>query len=100
METTTIYVPTRITSYEQAEALPVGTIALLPIDRSHRQVLTKTTDRGPGPWELDMHGYGNGSVVGWTALVPVQVEVEHLRETEGRRRAKTLYVTPWQEPAG
>lgn len=100
MDTTTIYVPTRITSAEQAEALPVGTIA------KHE------TPAGPGAWyspPLIKTGharwvgddlYQDQDIIGWTALVPVEVEVEHLRETEGRRRAKNLYVTPWQEPAG
>lgn len=75
-DVTTLYRPVLIETAEQAEALPIGTIALLPFNGSHRQVLTKTTDRSPGPWDLEMHGYANDRVIGWSALVPVEAEEE------------------------
>lgn len=108
MSTTTIFVPTPITSAEQAGALPVGTIALLGPERPEAfeneaaiKVSPEETSEGVPLWLVRSQGTADDArMVGWTALVAVEVEVEHLRETRGRRRAKTLDVTPWQEPAG
>lgn len=106
-----IYIPRLIESAEQAEALPIGTIAVLPDGLCHRQILTKT-DNSPGPWKADMRGYPNDVLLGWTALVPVEAE-EETREhawrldtssTPGesylRRNTATRLVTPWEQLGG
>jgi hypothetical protein len=107
MSTSTIYVPTPITSAEQAEALPVGTIALLGPERPAAfenaaavKVGPEETSEGVPLWLVRSQcTAGDAHMVGWTALVPVEVEVEQLRETGGRRRLKTLFVSPWSEDA-
>ena len=68
--TTTLYRPVLIESAEQAEALPIGTVALLRF--GHR---TKTTD---GWWETPTGGGLDESraVVGAQALVPIEAEEE------------------------
>ncbi|HJF51226.1 MAG TPA: hypothetical protein K8W24_15800 [Brachybacterium paraconglomeratum] len=104
MNTTTIYVPTSITSAEQAASYPQGTVAIrtLPDELGARTETAVREDlTGTIRWSLGPGGFPHeGMVNGWFALVPVEVEVEQLRETAGRHRAKTLYVSPWQEPAG
>lgn len=95
MITTTIYVPTPITSAEQAEALPVGTVAAFAQHRTPSTTAIKLAGALPG-WWLGDERVLPWEVRGWTALIPVEVEVEHLQESGGRRREKTLYVTPWE----
>ena len=94
---TTLYKPVLIESVEQAEALPVGTIAVLPDGLCHRQILTKTNN-GPGPWEVDMHGYPHVALLGWTALVPIEAE-EETRDHPHRdeERAGYVYHQPVQQ---
>ena len=93
---TTLYRPVLIESAEQAEALPVGTVAThssgAGMDHAHKV--------GPGDhlsreWMSLSADVTDAKMVGWTALVPLDVEVEHLRHTL-TGRIKTLYITPWQ----
>ena len=67
---TTLYRPVLIESVEQAEALPEGTIALLPF--GHR------TKIAGGWWETPTGGGLDESraVVGAQALVPIEAEEE------------------------
>lgn len=90
---TTIYIPRLIESAEQAEALPVGTVAVL-WDGPHVIQHATLTSARRGPWDMDMHGYGHHLFVGWTALVPVDVEIEHIQHRASGRR-KTIYITDW-----
>lgn len=111
---TTLYKPVLIESAEQAEALPIGTLAILPDGLCHRQILTKTNN-GPGPWEVDMHGYPHVALIGWTALVPIEAEEVHVTArglleldmhgrpdvnhdvADARPYRRTEYRTPWEE---
>ena len=101
---TTIYKPVLIESAEQAEALPIGTVALytaaLPQDMT-ALVLGGDGIDGPG-WqdehEIKEHEY----VIGWTALVPIEAEEEtHLHIVRSGARTTTAdltrLVTPWEE---
>lgn len=64
---TAVYIPTPITSAEQAEKLPDWTVATPP-------------DKGGEPmwkcecgyWETDGHDRRNADMIGWTALVAVE----------------------------
>ena len=96
-----VYIPTPITSAEQAESLPVGTVALntsaLPQDMT-ALVLGDDGIDGPG-WqdehEIKEHEY----VVGWTALVPIEAEEETITvQTRGQAHPdwRTRLTTPWK----
>lgn len=97
---TTLYRPLLIETAEQADALPSGTVA------TYGQGVTKLTAHRVGKagrsldaWMVMDEVVSHADMTGWTALVPIDVEVEHIRESGGRRRQKTLYVTPWETPA-
>lgn len=89
-----------ITSVEDAEALPIGAVALLMKDGSVRDHATRTSNP-LGPWNRDMHGYRHSAVLGWTALVPVEAEEETLYayavqdDWVGDEKVTRL-VTPWE----
>ena len=97
---TTIYKPALIETAEQAEALPLGTVALytaaLPQDMT-ALVLGGDGIDGPG-WqdehEIKEHEY----VIGWTALVPIEAEEE--MDTDyyagGDGSPTRRYVTRWE----
>ncbi|MGO2819450.1 MAG: hypothetical protein ACTIA5_01525 [Brachybacterium tyrofermentans] len=86
---TTLYRPVLIESAEQAEALPVGTVAL---DPGHESA-AEASDYGPGTpavrcrhyeptstWFSDYEGSMPAKrLVGWTALVPIEAEEERAR---------------------
>ncbi|OFT48865.1 hypothetical protein HMPREF3159_13150 [Brachybacterium sp. HMSC06H03] len=81
MSTTTIYVPTPITSAEQAEALPSGTLARhsqgAGMDHAHKlPAYPRTTT---GFWRSTDGLVSDGAMVGWTALVPIEAEEERAR---------------------
>ncbi|MCZ4325694.1 hypothetical protein [Brachybacterium paraconglomeratum] len=103
--TTTIYVPTPVETLEDAKALPHGTVAQVRLEDKDDWTFLALSDlknpKQPGArfWFAPMSfaAYLDDAVVGGTALVPTEVEVEQLRETDGRHRSKTLYITPWQE---
>jgi len=95
---TTIYVPTLIESAEQAEKLPVGTLARHAsgpgMDHAH-----KVSPIGIDVWVAVGGNSTNASMVGWTALVPVEAEEEHdtdCVDVPGGRPIRRL-VTPWEE---
>lgn len=70
---TTLYRPVKITSAEQAEALPEETIAIS--EEFAPEVFVKV---GPDEW-FGTHGPGTMTdltAVGWTALVPIEAEEE------------------------
>ena len=71
---TTLYKPVLIDSVEQAEALPVGTIAHSRLDSPELADVGYKTDSG---WVL-LHGHGSvwadAEVVGDFALVPIEAE--------------------------
>ena len=90
---TTLYRPVLIESAEQAEALPIGTIAILRDGTRIRQTLTRTGNR-LGPWEMDMRGYRHALVVGFTALVPIEAEEEYVAPDA---ITYSRYVTAWEE---
>lgn len=96
----TLYRPVLISSAEQAEALPIGTVAVRLDDDGLVWTAARRCrceESGCDAWfstdwaDPEPHA----GLVGHTALVPIEVEVEYIRESGGRRREKTLYVTPW-----
>ena len=78
----TLYRPVLIETVEQAEALPIGTIALLWPDRpeayeNHAAVKAGPEDTSAGVplWLVDSQGTDTGvGMVGWTALVPIEAD--------------------------
>ena len=92
----TIYIPVPIESAEQAEALPVGTVALVR-DDTEEAVAAKTWSdvwRIAGYWP----DYPNSDAVGWTALVPIEAEEEMDTDyyTGGDGSPVRRLVTPWE----
>ena len=72
---TVLYKPVRIESAEQAEALPIGTVATRH-DGDWHDAAIKLYDNA---WQEASAGdwaSSNGEMVGWMALVPVEVEEE------------------------
>ena len=111
---TTLYRPVLIESAEQAEALPVGTVALdHPTGNADRLPYVKATaTRWASVWGVDDLGaidaYGtapNEAMVGDCALVPIEAEEERhaIAECEigapGTERIvhEHRFVTPWEE---
>lgn len=99
---TTVYIPRPIRTVEDAEALPVGTVA---IDPEHTDLAAATT-YGPGrafiraahweasdlPWHNDDDGaQWHDVVVGMIALVPVEAEEEWEAEQETAAKAATKH---------
>lgn len=93
-----LYKPVLIESAEQAEALPIDTIARASWDRVAVKV-------GRNTWSDNDDTNGRATdlgMVGWTALVPIEAEEEHTtRWDEGDPvndiTHKRRYVTPWEE---
>ena len=98
---TVLYMPVRIESVEQAEALPIGTIiectgGVLVGVAPHRKV-------EPGEWfggtgrrlSTELHiETSNDWACEWTALVPIEAEEETAPAPFSHR---TRFVTPWEE---
>ncbi|GAA1714614.1 hypothetical protein [Brachybacterium phenoliresistens] len=99
---TTIYVPTPITSAEQAAALPSGTLAYAGTGSSMLTAarLPLVGDRDYG-WQDFAGPRANPAMVGWTALAPVEAEEETRTDLPGRRGVHPVrrLVTRW-EPQG
>ena len=91
---TVVYVPRLIESVEQAEALPIGTIAARGAIAAVR-VPEQTHDE---PWRSGVLGWEHVSAIGWTALVPIEAEEE--MDTDyymgGDGSPMRRYVTPWE----
>lgn len=113
---TTLYRPLLIETAEQAEALPVGTIAWSsdpahggPYSIAEKGAPWSDDDAGlyDPPWWIDRGQMGaeDHGMVGWTALVPIEAEEERhaIAECEigvpGSERIthEQRYVTPWEE---
>lgn len=92
-----IYAPVLIESAEQAEALPTGTLARhsegAGMDHAHKLPSTPVLSRSR--WISTAGVVLSASMVGWTALVPVEVTSleEHHRDLDSTRMT---YRTPWR----
>ena len=95
---TTLYNPVLIESAEQAEALPIGTVA------HHGQMAAVCTSEEPRPWVSGTLSWPHYVMVGWIALVPVTATIERMaayavmpdwdpERPEGQMA--TRYTTPW-----
>ena len=77
---TTIYAPRLIESAEQAEALPVGTVATFRGVCCGFEVAIRDQDGewwdAPGGITQKGPAYTDQTITGWTALVPIEAEVE------------------------
>ncbi len=77
---TVLFKPLLIETAEQAEALPIGTVAVRDYfnegDDYHHYDCARKID--PDTWFqiLDHDEFANGLVLGWTALVPIEAEEE------------------------
>lgn len=76
MTTRTVYVPRQIESAEQAEALPVGTIAILDDDSLPVSLNVTKTAEYLMPWRNGRNVGADENVVGAWALVPIEAEEE------------------------
>ena len=96
---TTLYKPVKITTTEQANALPAGTIALDP-DPLHACADAPRICIESGLWSSN--GYFNErEMIGWTALVPIEAEVETRHGLVGlidptAPHDERRLVTPWE----
>lgn len=100
MTTRTVYVPRLIESAEQAEALPVGTIAILDDDSLPVSLNVTKTAEYLMPWRNGRNVGADENVVGAWALVPIEAEEEtHSIQTRGQTTPewRTRLVTPWEE---
>ena len=94
---TTVYIPRLIETAEQAEALPVGTVA---IESGEQGQAVGASIRVRGGWHCtgETEAYGgmwlvpHDRMIGDTALVPVEAEEEHTRPVH--LYASTVHVAP------
>ena len=90
---TILYKPVLIESVEQAEALPEGTLARHAagsgMDHAH-----KVRPLGRDLWMAVGGNCTNAEMVGWSALVPIEAEEEHVAPDA---ITYTRYVTAWEE---
>ena len=102
---TTLYRPVKIESAEQAEALPVGTIALLGPERPAAfenaaavKVGPEETSEGVPLWLVHSQGTADDArMVGWTALVPVEAKEQRIKDYFFDRPGwMSRLVTPWE----
>ena len=102
---TTLYRPVLIESAEQAEALPEGTLAYLEhstsspdaLDPSKRRpfVARSTASKATNDWWLTSgNARSDAEMVGWSALVPIEAEEEHVAPDA---ITYSRYVTAWEE---
>ena len=92
-----VYIPTPITSVEQAEALPEGTIAKHSEYRT-AAVKTDLCEEGIALWyDTDDGSQTATSLLGWTALVPVEAHTQDLAPIPcwGERERRHRHVTAW-----
>lgn len=100
---TTLYKPVLIESVEQAEALPVGTVATYRGVCCGFEVAIRDQDGewwdAPGGINQKGPAYTDQTITGWTALVPIEAEVEVDTDyyTGGDGAPTHRYVTPWEE---
>ena len=89
-----VYIPQLIKTAEQAEALPVGTVATFSAP-GLMTAAVKNDGPLPGWWCGDAR-VPVGKQVGWTALVPVEAEEEEDSSHGGPDHRCVRAVTPWQ----
>ena len=96
---TTLYKPVLIETAEQAEALPIGTVAIGPV-RPDPLLPMVRTGRYPGrTWHSDYTGAVCArEVISWTALVPIEAEegTDTVQTGAEHSYTRTRYVTPWE----
>ena len=97
---TTLYRPVLIESAEQAEALPAGTLARhsegAGMDHAHK--IAAMPGLMGSHWVSSMGVESNAAMVGWTALVPIEVEEELGEDDDADTYTPTRrLVTPWEE---
>lgn len=84
---TTVYVPRPIRTVEDAEGLPVGTVAVRDYwheDGYRHYDCARKIDSGTWFQIMDSGEYLSAAVIGWTALVPVEAtEVYGARDKAG-----------------
>ena len=108
---TTLYKPVLIESAEQAEALPVGTVATYRGVCCGFEVAIRDEDGewwdAPGGINQKGPAYTDQTITGWTALVPVEAEEERVQRIQYDRRgyesdvhSETRLVTPWERIDG
>ena len=93
----TLYRPVLIESAEQAEALPIGTLAR---HDDHMPVEKWRDEGGSTHWGYIEEGVEVELLRGWEALVPIEAEEEtHSIQTRGQTAPewRTRLVTPWEE---
>ena len=90
---TALYRLVPIASAEQAEALPEGTLARHAagsgMDHAH-----KVRPLGRDVWVAVGGNCTNAEMVGWSALVPIEAEEEHVAPDA---ITYSRYVTAWEE---
>ena len=98
---TTLYRPVLIESAEQAEALPLFTIATIedsPVT-GYPEVARKIVN-GWRNRDLVDGRIPHADMIGWTALVPIEAEEEHGARGDGEAEDFYLvrrYVTSWEK---
>ena len=93
---TTLYRPVLIESVEQAEHLPVGTVAMHRIGPGAAVRVGYGLGWSMGGEEMSEH---HSHMVGWTALVPIEAveEMDTDYYMGGDGPPMRRYVTPWEE---
>lgn len=89
-----VYIPTPITSAEQAEALPEGTV----VRHDAHMPLEKWRDEyGIAYWGYHEEALEVDALVGWTALVPVEAHTQDHAPSPGwgEHVRRHRYVTEW-----
>ena len=88
---TTLYRPVLIESVEQAEHLPVGTVAMHRIGPGAAVRVGYGLGWSMGGEEMSEH---HSHMVGWTALVPIEAVEEYVAPDA---ITYSRYVTAWEE---
>ena len=92
----TLYRPVLIEAVEQAEHLPVGTVAMHRIGPGAAVRVGYGLGWSMGGEEMSEH---HSHMVGWTALVPIEAveEMDTDYYMGGDGSPMRRYVTPWEE---
>ena len=104
---TALYRPVLIESAEQAEALPIGTVATHDkgsgMDHAHK-LFPPLGHTESLLWASLTGLVSNAGMVGWTALVPIEAEEERVERIKYSPRgyetnvySETRLVTPWED---
>lgn len=82
-----VYIPTPITSAEQAESLPIGTVSM-PDDPEDLPAIKITEQSWVCVWDIDEDHdatydvASHGHMIGSTALVPIEAEEETTEQVQ------------------